>query len=236
MKSAMTAIAILALAAPVWAGASPGTEQRRYTVTDFDRVQVEGPFEVVLQTGKAPSARAIGSRAAIERVSITVEGRTLKVRPDSSGWGGYPGEGQGPVAIALSGHRLRAASVTGSGSLAIDHAKAMRLDLALSGSGRLSLAKLEADSLVIGQIGAGRMILGGHAKELKATVQGSGDFDGRALSVDGAQLRADTSGTVALVANRTAAIVSSGTGETEVAGQASCTVKALGSGRVRCGG
>ena len=229
MKTTMTAALILTLAAPAVAA------DRRYSVTDFDRIQVEGPFDVVVKTGKAPSARASGSNAALDRVSIRVEGRTLKVRPNRSAWGGYPDEGAGPIAIELTTHGLRGASVTGSGSLSIDAAKGMRFDLALSGSGRLSVGRLEADTLLVGLLGAGRMSVGGKAKELKATVQGSGDLDASALSAEDAEVRADTSGTVALTANRSSNVVSSGSGDTTVAGKASCTVKALGSGRVRCG-
>jgi hypothetical protein len=229
MKRTMTAALIFALAAPAFAA------DRRYTVTDFDRIQVEGAFDVVLKTGKAPSARAIGDNEALERVSIEVQGRILKVRPNRSAWGGYPGKDAGAVAIELTTRELRAASVTGSGSLAIDKAKAMRFDLTLSGSGRLSIGRVEADNLVVGLVGAGRMSVGGKVKRLKATVQGSGDFDGAGLVVEDAQIRADTSGAIALAATRTSDVVSSGAGDTTVAGKSACTVKALGSGRVRCG-
>ena len=226
----MTAAALMfALAGPALAA------DRRYTVTDFDRIQVEGPFQVTVKTGKAPSARATGSNEAVERVSIEVQGRTLKVRPNRSAWGGYPGRGSGGVAIELTTHGLRGASVTGSGSLAIDKARAMRFDLALSGSGSLSVARVEADSLVVGQVGSGKMSVAGKVKGLKATVQGSGDFDGAGLAVEDAQVQADTSGSVALAASRTSNVVSSGTGDTTIAGKSACTVKALGSGRVRCG-
>ncbi|HEX8214046.1 MAG TPA: head GIN domain-containing protein [Allosphingosinicella sp.] len=229
MKRIVTAALTFALAGPAFAA------DRRYTVTDFDRVLVEGPFEVVVKTGKAPSARATGTNAAIERLSIEVEGRTLKVRRNRSAWGGYPGKDSGPIAIELTTRDLRGASVTGSGGLAIDKAKAMRFDLALSGSGRLSIGRVEADNLVVGLVGSGRMSVGGKVKGLKATVQGSGDFDGSALMVEDAQLNADTSGTVALAASRTSNIVSSGAGDTTVTGKPACTVKAVGSGRVRCG-
>ena len=229
MLRTMTTALMLALAVPALAA------DRRYTVTDFDRIQVEGPFEVAVTTGKGPSARATGSPEALEGVSIGVEGRTLKVRPNRSAWGGYPGKGSSAVVVELSTHELRGASLTGSGSLRIDKAKAMRFDLALSGSGRLSVAKVEADNLVAGLVGAGKMSIGGKVKGLKATVQGSGDFDGTALAVEDAELKADTSGTIALNASRIANVASTGQGDTVVAGKAACTVKATGSGGVRCG-
>lgn len=229
MKWTMPAALIFILAAP-----AQGAD-RRYTVTDFDRVQVEGPFSVTLKTGKAPSARAIGPSQAMEHVSIDVQGRTLKVRSNRSVWGGDPVEAPGPIAIELTTHDLRAASVTGSGSLSIDKARAMRFDLALSGSARLSVGNIEADNLSLGMLGSGEMSVAGKVKTFRGTVQGSGSFDGKNLTAEDVQLNADTSGTITLKANRTANVISTGAGDTGVAGKAACTVKARGSGRVRCG-
>lgn len=226
----------LALAALALALAVPGlAAERRHTVTDYDRILVEGPFEVRLATGRAPSALVSGSAQAIENVSIDVQGRTLRIRPNRSAWGGYPGEGAGGVIISLSAHDLRGATVTGSASLAIDKAKAMRFDAGLSGSGSLSVGTVEADTLVVGLAGSGRIAIGGRAKILRASVQGSGDLDAAALAVEDAELQADTSGRIALAAKRTARVTATGPGEIDITGPAACTVKATGSGRVRCG-
>lgn len=208
---------------------------RRFTVTDFDRIQVEGPFTVVLRTGKAPSARAIGSAKAMDRVSIDVQGRTLKLRPNRSAWGGDRDEETGPIRIELSTHDLRGASLTGSGSLGIDHARGLRFDLTLSGSGRIDVGNVEADNLSLGMLGSGQVNLVGDVKSFRGTVQGSGTFDGTALQTEDAQLNAETSGTIDLAVRRTAKVVSTGAGEINIAGKPACTVKALGSGRVRCG-
>jgi hypothetical protein len=48
---------------------------------------------------------------------MEVQGRTLRIRPNRSAWGGYPGEGAGPLKIELSTHGLRGASVSGAGSI-----------------------------------------------------------------------------------------------------------------------
>src|SRR3546814_8890037 len=115
-------LAALALTATAPAQAA----ERRYTVTDFDRIRVDGPFVVTLATGKSPSATASGGSRALERVAIDVEGRTLRISPNRPPWGGYPGEQRGPVEIVVTGHDLRAASVNGSGRLVIDEVEAMR--------------------------------------------------------------------------------------------------------------
>lgn len=230
MRTILLAAILVALAGPAAAA-----DQRRFTVTGFDRVQVDGPFSVTVATGRSPSASASGDRQALERVSVEVEGRVLKVRPDRSAWGGYPGEGPGPVAVAVSTHELRGVSVTGSGSVTVDKARAMRFDVALSGSGKASLGNVEADSLVLGLLGSGRIEIAGKAKTMRATVQGSGDLDAAKLLVEDARLNADTAGKVSLGVRREANVTSTGAGDVDIAGSPACTVKALGSGRVRCG-
>ena len=71
-----------------------------------------------LTTGVAPFASASGSAAALDRVAIDVQGRTLVVHSNRSSWGGYPGEATGPVEISIGTHELSAAWLNGSGSLA----------------------------------------------------------------------------------------------------------------------
>lgn len=227
--------AAFALAAALAAAFPAAAAERRYTVTDFDRVQVEGPYHVVLATGRASGVVASGSQQALERVSIDVQGRTLRIRPNRSAWGGYPGDPVGTVQIAASTRDLRAAMVTGSGSLAIDRAEGLRLDLSVSGSGKLAVQRVEADSLVVGLLGSGRIALGGSAKTMRATIQGSGDLDALALGVGDLELTADTAGTVAVRAARSARVTAIGPGDVTIAGTPSCTLSGPAAAMVACG-
>ena len=227
--------AALSLAAAFAAAAPAAADERTYSVTDFDRVQVEGPYRVTLVTGRPSRAVAIGSREAIERVSVEVQGRTLRIRPNRSAWGGYPGDKVGPVRIEASTRDLRAGTVTGSGALAVDRAEGLRLDFSVSGSGGIDVAQVEADRLVVGLLGSGRTTLGGAAKTMVATIQGSGDLDAAALKVEDLQLTADTAGTVAVRAARTAKVTAIGPGDVTVAGTPSCTLSGAASAMVACG-
>lgn len=223
--------AVLALAA-----AGPGlAAERRYPVTDFDRVQVDGPYEVTLATGFTGGARAEGSAEALDRISIEVQGNVLKVRPNRSAWGGYPGDRTGPVKIFLTTRTLRAAAVTGSGSLEVDRARGLRVDVSVSGSGRLGVAAVDADNLVVGLLGSGRIALAGRASQLKATIQGSGDLAAAGLKAEDAQVTADTAGSVAVAVARTVKLKLSGSGDVEIAGNASCAIEGEGSGKILCG-
>jgi hypothetical protein len=215
--------------------ASAGAAERRFTVTDFDRVQISGAYQVRLATGRAASAVASGPRGALDRVSIDVQGRTLRVRPNRSAWGGYPGEENGPLTIVLTTQDLRAASVDGAGLLDIDSAKAMRLELIVAGSGRLNVARVQADTLLVTQMGAGTIRLGGNAKSLRAEIHGAGSVEADGLTADDAQIAADTAGAIRLRVTRAAKITATGSGDVEILGAPACTVKALGAGQVKCG-
>jgi hypothetical protein len=223
-------LALLAAAAPAAAA------ERGLSVTDFDRIQVDGPYEVTLVTGRPSGARIVGPQGALDSVTVEVQGRTLKVHANRSAWGGYPGERAGPVRIEATTRELAAASVTGAGSLAIDKAGGLRLSLTLAGSGRLSVGRVAADNLVIALTGSGRIAAAGAAKQLDARVSGSGDLDSAGLAADDAQVYAETSGTVALTARRTARVQAAGIGQVTIGGTPACTVTGPAAGRVACGG
>jgi hypothetical protein len=225
----MPALLVLALAAPAAAA------ERRYSVTDFDRVQVDGPYQVTLTTGGSSQAMAVGDQAAIDRVSVDVQGRTLRIRPNPSAWGGYPGARTGTVRVVVSTRDLRGAIVTGAGSLLIDRARGLRLDLALSGSGSLNVDNIDADTLMLGSIGSGEIRAAGKAKQLRLTVEGSGDFDGRGLLAEDAQIVAGTSGTLVVGAARTAKVTARGRGSVEILGSPACTLLGAAAAMVSCG-
>ena len=75
MNRHLLAAALAAVAAAVPASAA----ERNYTVTGFDRVRLDGPYRVRMTTGVAPFARATGSSAALDSISIEVQGQTLNV-------------------------------------------------------------------------------------------------------------------------------------------------------------
>lgn len=229
MKPILPALLLLAAASPAAAG------ERNYSVTDFDRVQVDGPYEVVLTTGGSSKARATGSQLALDSVTVEVSGGVLRVHANRSAWGGFPGQLAEPAKVFASTRDLKSAAVRGAGSLSIDRARGLRVDLSLAGSGRLAVVAMAVDQLNVDLLGAGRISLAGAAKQMRATIQGSGDFDAAGLKVEDAQLDANTAGTIAFEADRTAKVKATGAGDVTIAGPASCTIQSRGSGRLRCG-
>lgn len=226
--------AFLTLAASAFAAPALAAE-RSYSVTDFDRIVVEGPFAVRVATGRPSSATATGTPQALERVSVEVTGRTLRIRPNRTYSGSAPAPAAGPVSLSVTTRELRAATVTGPADLSIDRAGGLRLELSLEGTGRIAVPEVSADTLVVGIIGSGRVQIAGTARELRASIHGWADLDASALTAQGANVVTDSAGRVAVKVAREAAVTSNGIGEVEILGAPSCTVRGLSAASVRCG-
>ncbi|MCJ8158604.1 head GIN domain-containing protein [Sphingomonas sp. LaA6.9] len=225
------------LAVAVMLGMTPAAHatERGFTVTDFDRIRIDGPYQIEITTGRSTTAKASGDRDAVERVSLQVQGRTLMIRPDRSIWGANGAASAGPVTIRLSMGELRTLMLYGSGSVRIDRARGPRLELMIQGSGRLEIGEVATDRLDIGMTGSGAAKLAGHVKLLNAVVRGSAALDGGALLANDLVLNTETASEVTLGARTSAKIQSTGAGNTSIIGRAACTVTATGAGGVSCG-
>lgn len=225
---------LLALAACVAAAAPAAAAERHYSVTDFERIVVEGPYVVRLSTGRSSSAVASGSVAALDRVVIDVTGQTLRIRRNRNYWGGTPGAQEGPLTVDLVTRTLRSARLIGPASLDIDRAVGLRVDLIIEGSGRLRVGNVVADNLSLGVAGSGSLQLAGRAGSLTADLQGTGDLAAAQLRAENATITHGTSGRVALEVARAATVNAYGLGSVDIIGRADCTVNGPNADLVRC--
>lgn len=209
--------------------------ERGYSVTSFNRIRVEGPFVVTVATGKPVSARASGSEASIERVTIRVEGPTMLIRPNVSGWGGYPGKADAPVTITLTTPLLDTAILLGSGSLAVDRMKGPRVIVTSEGSGRVSVGRIEADNASLAIAGSGTIEAAGRAAQAAAVARGSAEIRAPDLAVSDLTLTSESAGAVTMQASRSAKVNAMGIGAIRVEGSAACEVKKVGAGPLVCG-
>ena len=224
---------VLALASlPATVLGAPPVTQRNYSVTSFDRVRVDGPYEVRLKTNVTPFARASGSQAALDSVSLKVEGRTLMVRPSSGGWGGYAGENRGPVTIEVGTHELATAWLNGAGSLIIDKVKGLGFDLVIQGAGSARIDTVDIDQLKLGISGAGSARLAGRAAKMTATVRGTSSLDAEGLSVKDAVIGAEGPTIVRATVTNAAKVDALGLAAVTLGGRPACTVSAKGSASV----
>ncbi len=216
--------------------ASPSiAAERGYSVIGFDKIKVEGPFTVIVVTGRSGSARASGSRVALERIAVSVQSGTLVIKPYKSGWGGWPGEDPGPVTVRVTTPNLVSAALTGSGQLRINKIRGAQVGLFLAGSGQLSVDSVETDRLTLVQSGSSEMAVSGTALLADISMNGSGSLRTDALSVGDLKLVARSSGSAIIAARRSAKVDASGSGSITVTGNPACSGTNVGAGTVICG-
>jgi len=205
---------------------------RNYTVTSFTKVRVEGPYAVAVATNRGPFARATGDPAALDRVRVRVEGTTLVVSVDPSGWGGYPGRASGPVRVEAGTPALTSAVVNGSGTLAVDRVRGLEFGLNLQGSGMATLADVQADRLRIGISGGGSASVAGRALALTAIVRGAGSIDASGLSTKDAVIGAEGPAVVKAAVSGTAKVEAAGVASVTLSGEPGCQLKVVGTASV----
>jgi hypothetical protein len=222
-------ILALLLAASLPASAQPAPSERNYSVTSFDRIRIDGPYQVLLHTNVSPFARATGAAASLDGVSIGVEGRTLIVRAGGGSWGGYPGEGQGPVIIEVGTHELGTAWINGSGALTIDRVKGLSFGLNIQGSGVAKIENAEIDQMKVGISGSGSARLGGSAKNLTAIIRGTSTFEADGLTATDAVIGAEGPVVVRAIVTNSAKVDAIGVASVTLAGNPACIINAQGS-------
>jgi hypothetical protein len=209
--------------------------ERGYSVTDFERIRVIGPFIVDVETGKGPSVRATGSPDSLERVSVEMQGRQLTIKPNRAAWSGWSGKTFAAARLKVTVPMLTVVALQGTGSVTISRLRSARLLATIDGSGSLSVKRVEADRLDAQVIGAGQMTLAGAVKNLFVTGSGAASFAGDSMTANDVQMTWQSSGNATLGAQRTAKIASTGSGLVTIIGKPACTVNANGAGEVICG-
>lgn len=224
-------LALLMLASLPVAAATPAT-QRNYSVNGFDRVRIDGPYRVDLRTNVAPYARASGTPASLDGVSIKVEGRTLVIRSSGAGWGGYPGEGRGPVTIEVGTHDLSAAYINGPGALMVDRVKGLGFEMSIQGSGIAAIDQVDVDQMKVGVSGAGTIRLAGRVAKLTGTIRGTSNLEADRLEVKDAVIGAEGPSTVRAQVTNSAKVDAIGLASVTLTGEPACIVTAKGSANV----
>jgi len=220
------AVPLLAIAAPTSAAT------RNFGITSFEKVRVDGPFSVTLKTGVAPFARASGSAAALDRVSINVEGDTLVVHSNVSSWGGYPGQDNGPIEVEVGTHDLSAAWLNGAGTLSIDRVKGLKFGLSVQGSGAGEIGNADVDQLDVSVMGTAAARLAGKAGKVTAVIRGISTLDAASLASKNASLGAQGAATISANVSDTVTVDATGPATIRLSGGAACTLRVSGSANV----
>lgn len=230
-------IRTLALPIALFAAAAPAAAtDRRYPVDDFDRVVIEGAYSVHLVVGGATSAIASGTNDALDRVSIDVQGQTLRIRRNRNAWVGAAGADPGPVTVELVTRAFRSGRLIGPASLEVAGARGLNVEFMVEGSGRIRATHVAADTLSLGLLGSGALEIAGTADILRGEFQGTGDIEASHLVAHTATITTNTAGTISVTVNGAVAVTANGLGDIAILGHPNCTLSGPGVGQVRCAG
>lgn len=226
MRSWPLILVVASLAPSVAGAATPAS--RNYGIRSFEKIRVEGPYRVTLKTGVAPFARAKGLAAALDRIDFEMRGDLLIVR--AGPFAKKPSANAlAPIEVEVGTHDLSSATLTGSGSLAIDKVKGLKFNLSVQGAGVAEIGKVAVDQLSLNLGGNAAARLTGKAMQLTALLRGLSTLDIAGLDVSDAVLGAEGPSTIRATVSRSAKVEGKGTASFVLAGRPSCTLDVQGS-------
>lgn len=226
--AAIAAIAILST------GPASAAE-KRYGLTSFETIEVNGDFTVEVATRAPVSAIATGPADALDRLTLETRDGRLVIGEKKFAGDESRKSPVGGVVFRVNAANLASASLAGAGSLQIDRLKGTRVSVGLQGPGRLTVGNIATDRLLVVMVGNGSMTLAGKAKQGQLSLSGAGGIDAGALAIDELIADGEGAGDHVLRAVKSATITSRGIGKTVVLGRPTCTVRNIGSGSVTCG-
>jgi Putative auto-transporter adhesin, head GIN domain len=185
-------------------------EVRARKVAAFDRIEVRGSTEVIVEHGSPRALRLEGGANRLHDLQTYVEGDTLVVeQEDTSGTIDIGGD---PARVVARVPRVDAVRIDGSGRVVLRDLRGARLGASIYGSGEVQAA--------------------GQVERLRSRIDGSGSLRGGALDADEAAVAISGSGSAELgAADRLHAEID-GSGDVSYAGEPAVSEEVSGSGSV----
>lgn len=206
--------------------------ERKFMVSSFDKLIVEGDLNVQLTTGKAPSAVASGEKRAVDTVNIERSGNTVTVRYRPSA---VTRSNAGPVTVALTTHNIGTIILRGSAVMTADTVKAPNSRVEIIGAGSLTINDIKSDKLISIVQGSAKFAI---AKGAVATgdmlIDGAADIAAPDLIFNELRLIQNGQAKSLLRAERKVEISTAGSGSVEILGKATCFIREAGNAKIRC--
>ena len=214
--------------------ASRPTAQRGFEVGAFESVSLEGPHDVVVTVGGAPSVRAEGDSEAVERLDIRVEDGTLKIGSRrNERWFSFRRE-RG-ITVYVTAPRLNGATIAGSGDMRVDRVQSEAFEAEIAGSGDMAIGALQARRASFAIAGSGGISAAGTAEQADVSIAGSGSVSLDRLQTRRTSVSVAGSGDISVRASESVEGSVMGSGDVTVHGSARCSISKMGSGDVHCG-
>ncbi|WP_168355802.1 head GIN domain-containing protein [Sphingomonas gei] len=211
--------------------AAAPAQERRFMVGGFERLRVEGPFEVEVVPG-IPGAIAVGDRAALDQVTVRTSDDILIVSGGPLSWSGR--KGATLPTVRISARSLRGVALSGGARVRVAEMHGARVELLQAGAGSLDVASIRTDDLTANLNGTGTMALAGTAARAQVRNYGTGSIDASGLTAGDARLNSAGSGSIRINVRFTARANAVGSGAIDITGNPECVLR--GPGPMTCTG
>jgi hypothetical protein len=201
------------------------TEKR--SAEKYDRIQVNGPFEVTIDETKESGLTITAPADALKDIKTEVVKGELIIDIDNAGFINPE------MRISIANNQLKAIRISGSGDFKGDVSSSGDLILTVGGSGSIRTSA-EADLVEATVSGSGDIYATGSCRKVDANVSGSGEIDLGKMPCEDAKAVISGSGDISLNASGKVDAVISGSGDISIAGNPREVNKSVsGSGDVR---
>lgn len=235
--------ATLFLTALLACAAASGTAQaaeRRFTLSAFDTVRIEGDVAVEITSDAAPFALAVGDPRALEALSVRVQGKTLYIRrarrniPIEAR--NRPGTPEALPLVRIDARAVKSLTLLGHGSARIDRLSGDRPSATMDGNGSVEIGSVAAEAVAFSVNGSGSLKVGGSATSARAVMLGEGLIDGGNLTLSSLDFFGEGPVRARLKVDGPARISVKGDADVQLRGNPDCTVRQSGVNIVTCGG
>lgn len=191
------------------------------------QLSVAVPDTIRVAEGNRLAIDVSGSEDAREGLLFRLEGESLSIGREAD-W-----NGPSKATISITMPPLKEINLAGSGKLSAANMTG-DAEINVAGSGDIAIADVSATSLKVNIMGSGDVRAVGQAERLDFNIAGSGSLNAPELKVGDAQVKIAGSGGGIFSSEGHVEGRIAGSGNVTVLGNARCSVKSVGSGKVRC--
>ena len=198
---------------------SASSAQLARVISAFDRISIEGAFDVYLYSGTEDSIYIQAPAKQLDDIITKVENGKLRVKMKKGSWmkkGSRNYNGYSKRIIRIPVREISELSLSGSGNISTQDLDLNNNDLSIksSGSGNITVS-VACDYLQLQNSGSGMLSLSGKTNRLNLAMSGSGNVAMETLQA------------------QSSAVKLSGSGVAKINSQKDLNVQLSGSGRVR---
>jgi len=230
---------LLTLIAAVLGVDAAHAAERRYTLSAFDKVRVEGDVAVEITSGAPPFALASGDPRALEALSVKVQGGTLYIRrarrnATTELRNNAASPDQLPL-VRVSARAVSALAVLGHGSARIDRLAGARPSATMDGNGSVEIGNVNAQAVAINVNGSGSLAIAGSAASARAVMLGDGLIEGGGLTLGSLEFIGEGPVRGRFAVDDAARIAVKGDADVRITGNPTCNVRQSGENVIQCG-